>query len=147
MAVMIWLGIMVMLLVIEAVSVGLFTIWFAAGALAALIASALGVGVLGQITLFFIVSLALLCFTRLAAVKYINPHRIRTNYEDVVDKTVKITECVDNRKGIGTAVLNGQEWTARMQEDDLILPAGEMAKVVTIEGVKLILVPVKNILE
>ena len=45
------------------------------------------------------------------------------------------------------AVLNGQEWTARMQEDDLILPAGEMAKVAAIEGVKLILVPVKNIVE
>lgn len=147
MEVMIWLGIMVVLLVIEAVSVGLFTIWFAFGALAALIASLLGVGVMGQITVFFIVSLVLLCFTRPAAVKYINPHRIRTNYEDIVDKEVKITECVDNRKGTGTAVLNGQEWTARMREDDLVLPAGERAKVTAIEGVKLILVPVKNKLE
>ena len=147
MAVYLWLGIMVVLLLIEAVSVGLFTIWFAIGALAALIASALGMGVLGQITLFFLISLALLFFTRPIAVNYINPHRIRTNYEDLVDKVVKITECVDNRKSTGTAVLNGQEWTARMQEDDLILPAGEMAKVAAIEGVKLILVPVKNIVE
>ena len=147
MAVFIWLGIMIAFLVLEAVTVGLVTIWFAAGALAALIASALGVGIMGQITLFFVVSLALLCFTRPIAVKYINPHKVRTNYEDVVDKMVKITECVDNKKCTGTAVLNGQEWTARMQNDDLILPEGEMAKVAAVEGVKLILVPIKQTLE
>ena len=70
-----------------------------------------------------------------------NPHRIRTNYEDAVDKIVKITENVDNVNATGTAVLNGQEWSARMKRDDMTLSAGSLAKVVAVEGVKLILVP------
>ncbi len=59
-----WLGLMILCLVIEAATVGLATIWFAAGALAATAASVLGVGILGQILLFFTVSLVLLTFTR-----------------------------------------------------------------------------------
>lgn len=141
MTVFIWLGIMIVFLVIEAITVGLTTLWFAVGALAAMIACALGLGTLGQFILFFVVSLVLLIFTRPIAVKYVNPHRIRTNYEDAVDKIVKITENVDNVNATGTAVLNGQEWSARMKSDDMTLSAGSLAKVVAVEGVKLILVP------
>lgn len=143
MTVLIWLIIMIAFLVIEAVTVGLTTIWFAAGALVALIACALGLGLLGQFLLFFAVSLVLLFFTRPFAMKYINPHRTRTNYEDIVDKVVKITERVDNRNETGTAVLNGQEWTARMKDDAKTLEVGSTAKVVEIKGVKLILEPME----
>lgn len=141
MAVLVWLGIMILCLVIEAITVGLTTIWFAIGGLAAMVASLLGLGIEGQCIVFFIVSLVLLIFTRPIAVKYINPKKVRTNYEDAVDKTVKITERVDNISGTGTAMLNGQEWTARMQRDDVTLEVGTLAKVVAIEGVKLILKP------
>lgn len=144
MTVYIWLGIMILFLVIEAVTVGLFTIWFAAGALAAMIACALGLGVFGQFVVFFAVSLTMLYFTRPIALKYVNPHKIRTNYEDSVDKIVKITETVDNINGTGVAVLNGQEWTARTKEEGTILEAGTLAKVVAVEGVKLMLVPIEN---
>ena len=71
MEVLIWLGIMILLLIIEAVTVGLTTIWFAAGALAAILASMLGIGITGQIILFSGVSLLLLIFTRPIAVRYI----------------------------------------------------------------------------
>ena len=94
MEVLIWLVVMILLLIIEAVTVGLTTIWFAAGALAAILASMLGIGITGQIILFSGVSLILLIFTRPIAVRYITPHHIRTNYEDAVGKTVKITKRV-----------------------------------------------------
>ena len=139
-----WLGLMILCLVIEAATVGLATIWFAAGALAATAASVLGVGILGQILLFFTVSLVLLTFTRPFALKYISPHKIRTNYEDLVDQTVKITECVDNAADSGTAVFHGQAWSARMYRDDLTLKEGELAKVAAIKGVKLILAPLNE---
>lgn len=143
MAVFIWLGIMIALLVIEAITVGLTTIWFAVGALVAMIASILGVGMWGQVILFFVVSLVLLIFTRPMAIKYMNPQRTKTNYEDIIGKTVKVTENVDNVNATGSAVLNGQEWMARMQKDEVTLAVGEFAEVVAIEGVKLILVPVQ----
>lgn len=141
MEVFIWLGIMILCLIIEAVTVGLATIWFAAGALVAVIAAVLGLGIVWEIILFFTVSLVLLFFTRPFAVKYINPHKVRTNYEDAVDKTVKVTERVDNIEGTGKAVLNGLEWTARMQDKESVLTEGELAKVTAVEGVKLILIP------
>ena len=141
MTVFIWLGIMIVLLLIEAATVGLTTIWFAAGALVAMILCALGIGAFGQWAVFFIVSLILLYFTRPFALKWMTPHKLRTNYENAVDKTVRITEHVDNIAGTGAAVLNGQEWTARMQQDDVTLEQGELAKVAAVEGVKLILIP------
>lgn len=141
MTVFIWLGIMIVLLLIEAATVGLTTIWFAAGALVAMILCALGIGAFGQWAVFFIVSLILLYFTRPFALKWMTPHKLRTNYENAVDKTVRITERVDNIAGTGAAVLNGQEWTARMQQDDVTLEQGELAKVAAVEGVKLILIP------
>lgn len=144
MEVLFWLGCMVIFLIIEAVTVGLATIWFAVGALAALITALLGGGFLLQILLFFLVSLALLVFTRPVALKYFSGNKLRTNYEDAIDKTVKITERVDNIGGSGTAVLNGQEWTARMQKDDMILEKGELAKVAAVKGVKLILTPLEK---
>lgn len=143
--VLFWLGFMILFLVIEAVTVGLATIWFAAGALAAIIASALGIGFLGQMMLFLAVSFLLLFFTRPIAVKYISPHKVRTNYEDLIDRTVKITERVDNTEGTGKAVLNGQEWMVRMYQDTLFLEEGDLAKVAAVEGVKLILVPLDSL--
>lgn len=140
MTVLIWLIIMIIFLIAEAITVGLTTIWFAAGALAAMAVCALGFGVFAQFVVFFIVSMVLLIFTRPFALRYVNPNKIRTNYEDAVDKTVKITERVDNINGTGTAVLNGQEWTVRTRADNEILEPGDLATVVEVIGVKLIVV-------
>ncbi len=145
MDVLFWLAALILLLIIEAITVGLTTIWFAAGALAAILAGLLGIGIIGQVLLFTAVSLALLIFTRPIAVRYITPHQIRTNYEDAVGRTVKITARVHNINGTGTAVLNGQEWTARSKDDRITLEEGTLAEVVAVEGVKLILVPTERL--
>lgn len=135
---MIWLGIMIILIVIEIVTVGLTTIWFAAGALVAMLVAFLGGGVLLQITIFLVVSFGMLIFTRPFAMKYINVSRIKTNYEGIIGKIVRITQDVDNINATGTATVNGQEWTVRTADDDVRLTTGSLAKVVNISGVKLI---------
>ncbi|MCI5494636.1 MAG: NfeD family protein [Lachnospiraceae bacterium] len=135
----IWIGLIVVFLIIEIITVGLTTIWFAGGALAALIACGLGLNTVGQSVIFLVVSLLLLFFTRPWALKYVTPHRTRTNYEEAVGQTVRVTETVDNRASTGTAVLNGQEWTARSEADDVVIPKDAMATVVAVSGVKLIL--------
>ncbi len=144
MTIMIWLIIMIVCLLIEAVTVGLATIWFAAGALAAIIVCALGMGALGQWLVFFAVSMVLLIFTRPLAVKYINAKKVTTNYEDAIGRTVQITEQVDNIKGTGTAVLNGQEWTARSWQENKVLEKDTLAKVLEVTGVRLIVAPVEQ---
>lgn len=135
---MIWLAVMIILIVIEIITVGLTTIWFAGGALAAMFVSALGGGTVLQIVVFLAVSFVLLIFTRPLVMKCITSKRVKTNYEGIIGKIVKITQDVDNINGTGCAVVNGQEWTARAADDDSRIAAGSLAKVVNISGVKLI---------
>lgn len=135
---MIWLAVMVILILIEIVTVGLTTIWFATGALAAAIVASLGGGTLLQVIVFMIVSFAMLIFTRPFAMKFINTTRVKTNYEGIIGKIVRITEDVDNINETGCAVVNGQEWTVRAAVDTNKIAAGSLAKVVNISGVKLI---------
>ena len=138
-----WLGLFILFLIIEIITVGLATIWFAGGALAALAACACGANILIQVIVFFVVSLVLLIFTRPLAVKYITPKRFRTYYEDAVGQTVRIVEQVDNKKETGVAVLNGQEWTARSEDESVVIPKDDFAEVVEVVGVKLIVRPKK----
>lgn len=135
---MVWLAVMIILIIIEIVTVGLTTIWFAAGALAAIVVAVFGGGFILQVTLFLIVSLGMLAFTRPWAIKYINNTRTRTNYEGIIGKVVRITQDVDNISESGCATVNGQEWTVRSADDKVMVEAGSLAKVVDIKGVKLI---------
>lgn len=135
---MIWLAAMIILIVIEIVTVGLTTIWFAIGALVAIFVSSLGGGWLLQVAVFLAVSFGMLVFTRPFAIKYINSSRTKTNYEGIIGKVVRITRDVNNLGESGSAIVNGQEWTVRAANNDATIPAGSLAKVVDIKGVKLI---------
>ena len=119
-------------------TLGLTTIWFAGGAIVAMIVSALGGGTVLQISMFLAVSFVLVVFTRPIALKYITSKRVKTNYEGIIGKIVRITQDVDNINGTGCAVVNGQEWTVRAADDDSKIATGSLAKVVNISGVKLI---------
>ncbi len=135
---LIWLGLFIILIIIEIFTVGLTTIWFAGGSLAALLANVLGADIPIQIAVFLIVSCVLLIFTRPWAMKYLNKKRVKTNYESEIGKIIKLTQRVDNMNQTGKSVVNGQEWTVRSKDDGEILEAGTLAKVVAISGVKLI---------
>lgn len=133
-----WLGLLVLLLIVEIVTVGLTTIWFVAGCIVAIIAYELGFGLPVQIALFLIVSFLLLYFTRPLAMRYLNASRIKTNYEGIIGKVVKLQERVDNVEETGKTIVNGVDWTVRTEKDGMILEEGTLAKVVGISGVKLI---------
>ena len=138
MAAIYWLIAFVVLLGIEAATMALTTIWFAGGALVAFVLALLGVSVQVQLAAFVIVSFILLFFTRPFALKYVNHNTVKTNSESLIGKHAKVTTEVNNTEGTGAAVLNGQEWTARSADDNTVIEAGQLARVVRIEGVKLI---------
>ncbi len=133
-----WLALLIILLIIEIITVGLTSIWAAGGALAALILNILGIPLAGQVVVFFVVTFVLLYFTRPFAVRFINTQRVKTNYEGIIGKTIRIAETVDNINQTGMAVVNGQEWTVRAEKHEEILAPDTLAKVVNISGVKLI---------
>lgn len=135
MAAIIWVIVIIVFSGIEIATVGLTSIWFAGGALAALLGSALGISGFGQFIIFTAISLLLLGFTRPWALKYLKPRLVKTNYEEAIGQDVCITETVDNRKAAGTAVYKGQEWTARAFEEGKIYEAGTIATVREIRGV------------
>ncbi|MCM1181941.1 MAG: NfeD family protein [Roseburia sp.] len=136
--IMAWLAAMIILIVIEIITVGLTTIWFAIGAMVAVVVTLLGGGWLLQLAVFLLVSFGMLLFTRPLAVKYINVHRTKTNYEGIIGKVVRVTKDIDNVAETGSAVVNGQEWSVRTAGDGVKIPAGNLAKVVDIKGVRLI---------
>ena len=134
----IWLIIFVACIVIEIVTLGLTTIWFAGGALIAAVSAALGAPLWLQAVLFGAVSLALLYFTRPIAVKYFNKDRVKTNAESLVGKQAVVISEIDNLQGVGQVTVNGQEWSARSADDKVRIPTGSVVTVAAISGVKLI---------
>ena len=69
----IWIGVIILFAAVEIVTVGLTSIWFSGGALAALGVYALGLEWQWQFAVFVAVTFILLVFTRPWALKYVEP--------------------------------------------------------------------------
>lgn len=132
-----WLLLIALFIVVEFITLGLTTIWFAGGALVAFIAGCCSAALWVQILLFFVVSVALLFFVRPSTCKKFNSGRIKTNLEEIIGAQGKVVETIDNFNQKGSVMLQGKEWTAR-SIDASVIPAGEKVSVVEISGVKLI---------
>lgn len=138
----VWVVIMVVFLVVEAATAGLTCIWFAIGALAALIAALFGAPIWLQLVWFFVVSVVTLYFTRPLVLKYVNSRSQPTNADMVIGKEALVTEAVDNVESAGAVAVGGKVWTARSENGEPI-EVGSIVTVLRIEGVKLI-VSAKN---
>ena len=116
-----WLVLTILCIVVEIATVGLVSIWFAGGALIACLLDMAGIHEIIQVIVFLIVSLLLVIVTRPFADRFINRNRTKTNYEGIIGKVVRVTERIDNINETGTALVNGQEWTARSENDNIVL--------------------------
>ena len=118
----IWLSLFVLFLVIEIITMGLTTIWFA--------------GV--QIIIFAIVSLALLAVTRPLAMKYFNQERQKTGAELLIGQKALVIEEIDTLSSKGRVEVRGQEWAAKTDAPEGKIPKNAIVVVEGIQGVKLI---------
>ncbi len=133
-----WLISMIVLFVVEAATVNLITIWFAFGALAALITSLFGGKLWLQIVVFIAVTVLVLIFTRPLAKKYFSKSKHQpTNADIAIGKDCSVIEEIDNLLATGAVKCMGKEWTARSESGEKIA-MGETVTAVAIEGVKLI---------
>lgn len=137
-SVLFWLAVMVIMIVIEIITLGLTSIWFAGGALVAFILAMLNVPFIAQVIVFLIVSLVLIIFTRPVAVRYFNKDRVKTNVESMIGRQAIVVSEVDNLQSIGRVTVGGQEWSARTEKEGIILPVGTVVIVKAVSGVKLI---------
>ncbi len=138
-----WLILFALLMLIEAFTMGLTTIWFAGGALAGMVANMLGANIWIQCAVFLAVSFLLLVFTRPFAARYVNSRHVRTNADGLVGQTAVVTETIDNVQSTGTVQITGQEWTARSEKGEVI-DSGKTVTIKAIQGVKLIVQEKEN---
>ena len=134
----IWLGLFVLFLVVEIITMGLTTIWFAGGALVAFLAAILGFGASAQIVIFTIVSLLLLAVTRPLAMKYFNQERQKTGAELLIGQKALVLEDIDTLAAKGRVEVRGQEWAAKTDAPDGKIPKNTVVVIDGIQGVKLI---------
>jgi len=136
-----WLILAIVCLAIESQTVALTSIWFAAGALLAMIASLLGLSLKAQIIIFLISSIVLLTFTRKLFVDKLKTGKEKTNVDALIgDVGLVIEEIAPFHPG--QVKVKGQVWTAIAAKEDMTVPKDHPVKIVAIEGVKLIVLPV-----
>lgn len=132
-----WLILIAIFLVVEIATLGLTTVWFAGGALAAFLVGLCGANKGIQIVVFFVVSIASFFFVRPSACRKFNNRRVKTNLDELPGMEGKVLTKIDNFNQKGSVLLDGKKWTAR-SVDDTIIEEGEKVFVVKISGVKLI---------
>ena len=115
---------------------GLTSIWFAVGGLAAMIASLFGATVAAQLIWFLVVSIAALIITKPLARKWSATHQ-PTNADMIIGMEGYVTEKIDNAAGTGAVSVGGKMWTARAAAEDETFEQGEKVVTKRIEGVKL----------
>lgn len=142
-AAIIWFGLLLAFLIAEAACpIHLVSIWFAAGSLIAMLVSFLGGPVWLQITLFVLVSVAMVVLLWPFIKKFLNPHLTKTNVDAVLDSQGYVTADIDNLSATGQVKLGAMDWTARSTSGTPI-PKGTLVKVDRIEGVKAFVSPVE----
>ena len=138
MKVIYWLAIFIVLLIIEIVTMGLTTIWFAGGAVMAFLTGLVGFGIWIQVGVFIVVSTVLLVLTRPIAVKYFNQNRQKTNVESLIGQQALVLEDVDTLHASGQVKVNGQIWSAKTEETSGFIAKDTVVMIQGIQGVKLI---------
>ncbi len=132
----VWFVLMIGFVFAEASTVSLVSVWFAAGALAALIVSLLGGEVWLQITVFLTVSAVLLISLRRLARKYLTPKITKTNVDSLIGEPAMVITAVDNPTETGQVKVKGMEWSARSTTGAPI-PVRTQVRIDRVEGVKL----------
>lgn len=135
----VWLIAVVIFVIAEAATMGLTSIWFACGALVAMVAALLGVGLWGQLILFVLGSAVLLATTRKWAGK-LKLGKKPTNADRIVGQKAVVIQEIHNQMAQGQIRVGGQIWTARSTDETPIAQGAEV-EVVQISGVKAIVRP------
>lgn len=143
-AAIVWLVLLVIFLIAEAACpIHLVSIWFAVGALVALLLAMVDGAVWLQVTTFFLVSAVLLALLWPLVRKYLNPNIEKTNVDAIVGSAGLVTVAIDNLLAQGQVKLGAMEWTAR-STDGAPIPVGTTIRVDRIEGVKAFVTPLKE---
>ena len=143
-AAILWFVLTVAFLIAEAVCpFHLVSIWFAAGALVAMVASMLSAPMWLQTVLFVVVSGGLLALLWPVVRKFLNPGITKTNVDAVIGTVGIVTAAIDNVSATGQVKLGAMVWTARSTSGEPIAE-GTLVRADRIEGVKVFVSPAES---
>ena len=132
-----WLIALIVLLVGEAITIGLTFVWFAVGALGALSVAVLGGALWLQVVIFLALSGVTLALARPVFARFLKTSHAATNADRVIGQTAVVTEQIDNLSGTGQVNVAGQIWSARSAHD-VVIPRETEVRVLKISGVKVL---------
>ena len=141
----IWLALLIGFIALEAATVKLVSIWFAAGALAAMIVCLIGGPLWLQVLVFFTVSIVLLATLWPMARKHLKAKAVATNADALVGKLCRVTEEIDPVEG-GRVKVGDVTWSAR-SESAQVIPTGSMVRILKIQGAKVLVEEAKKEVE
>ena len=130
-----WFVISAIMFIIEASTFNLITIWFAIGALGALIATALGYSVGIQVSVFFVISGILIAVLMPFARKTLSVRKQATNADRIIGAQGIVVEKIDEVTGTGQVKVMGGTWSAKTS-DGSKFDVGDRVDILKIEGVK-----------
>lgn len=140
---LIWVGVMVIFGALEAITVGLTSIWFMVGGIGGLVVSMLNGPIWLQLLVFFVVSIGCMIAARPLVVKYVNQSAVATNADRVLGAVARVTEAIDNAVPVGAVYVDGKTWSARSVSGEPVA-VGAMVRVKRMEGVRLFVEEVKE---
>ena len=142
-AAIVWLALMIVFVILEASTVQLICVWFAAGSLAAMLVSLLGAAVWLQVLVFFVVSIVLFASLWPVGRKKFNPKRVATNADALVGKICLVTQDIDPLEG-GRVKVGDVTWSAQCENE---VKAGARVKILKIQRAKVLVEEVKKEVE
>lgn len=134
----IWIAVIVISLVTEIFTEQLVSIWFVPAAFVTAILSLCKLGIIWQVLIFVILSVAGIVLSRIFLAGKRSNADTRTNTEALIGERCVVTEKIDNFAECGQVRIRGQYWTARGCNENDVFEVGEALTVTAIEGVKLI---------
>ena len=143
---LLWFGIIVLTLIIESQTADLVSIWFAPAAFVSLILAFFDVLFWVQFSVFIGLTVIglILSFAIFRPMMKKRNTVLKTNADALEGRRAIVEEDIDNRVPSGVAKINGQLWTARMENDSLAAKKGDWVEIVRVEGAKLICRPTSD---
>lgn len=138
----IWLIASGIFFICEIITVGFLVFWLGIGALIAMLVSFFTSNIIVQMSVFVISSGLLIFATRPLVNKISRKDVIPTNVYSLIGKKAVVTEDIDWVTGKGQIKFEGEIWSAKSKEQ-INIPAGSEVEIVSIEGVKAFVKPLK----
>ena len=134
----IWITLIVLAVVVEALTDQLISIWFVPGSVVAIVFDFFELDLVWQIFVILVLAAGGIVLARTLIKKNNQESNVKTNLDAIIGEKCVVTERIDNYAGCGQAKVRGQIWSARGVSEDSEFEVGEVLKIVAIEGVKLI---------